>query len=56
MAKGMERNFGDGMLTVKEVDTTHWALWEKPDDVNKYLGDWLLQLVARNSRAQQSRL
>jgi pimeloyl-ACP methyl ester carboxylesterase len=56
MAKGMERNFGDGMLTVKEVDTTHWALWEKPDDVNKYLGDWLLQLVTRNSQVQQSRL
>ncbi|KAJ5468978.1 hypothetical protein N7475_006730 [Penicillium sp. IBT 31633x] len=28
-------------LTVKQVNTSHWALWEKPEEVNEILGTWL---------------
>ncbi|KAK5664226.1 hypothetical protein OQA88_442 [Cercophora sp. LCS_1] len=28
-------------LSRGEVDTTHWALWEAPSEVNKYIGDFL---------------
>ncbi len=50
MSKGMERNFGDGLLTVSEVDTTHWALWEEPGKVNNYIGDWLEELLKDRER------
>lgn len=32
-------------LTRKQVDTNHWALWEKPDDVNRLIGEWLREKV-----------
>ncbi|KAL8805320.1 MAG: hypothetical protein Q9200_005468 [Gallowayella weberi] len=28
-------------LTRKSVDTHHWALWEKPEEVNQIIGEWL---------------
>ncbi|KXG52731.1 uncharacterized protein PGRI_079870 [Penicillium griseofulvum] len=28
-------------LTLKQVDTGHWALWEKPEEVNEIIGTWL---------------
>lgn len=28
-------------LTVKQVNTSHWALWEKPEEVNEIIGTWL---------------
>ena len=28
-------------LTVKQVDTSHWALWEKPEEVNEIIAGWL---------------
>jgi soluble epoxide hydrolase/lipid-phosphate phosphatase len=39
MAERMGRNFSN--LTKKSVEAGHWALWEKPDDVNAILKDWL---------------
>jgi soluble epoxide hydrolase/lipid-phosphate phosphatase len=35
----MGRNFSN--LTKASVEAGHWALWEKPDDVNAILKDWL---------------
>jgi soluble epoxide hydrolase / lipid-phosphate phosphatase len=52
MSKGMERHFGDGLLTVEQVNTTHWALWEKPDEINKYIGNWLDELLIEKKRGQ----
>lgn len=28
-------------LTMREVDATHWALMEKPDEVNALLKEWI---------------
>jgi pimeloyl-ACP methyl ester carboxylesterase len=28
-------------LTLAEVDTTHWAMWEDPQGVNEILSRWL---------------
>ena len=28
-------------LTRKEVTASHWALWEKPEEVNKFVKEWL---------------
>lgn len=39
MAQGMSKYLPN--LTVEEVDTSHWALWEKPEEVNGILEKWL---------------
>jgi pimeloyl-ACP methyl ester carboxylesterase len=28
-------------LTRKEVDAGHWALWQRPDECNQIIGEWL---------------
>jgi len=28
-------------LTLKQVNTSHWALWEKPEEVNDIISGWL---------------
>ncbi|KAJ5559013.1 hypothetical protein N7461_002985 [Penicillium sp. DV-2018c] len=38
-------------LTLKQVDTAHWALWEKPDEVNDILATWLKEQVFAEGRA-----
>lgn len=43
MAVGMENWFAD--LTKGEVDTSHWALAEAGDDVNKLIGEWLSKVL-----------
>ncbi len=45
MAQGMPRHFKKDTLTIKQVDTSHWALWEKPDDVNAHISEWLQGLL-----------
>ncbi|KAE8352797.1 alpha/beta hydrolase [Aspergillus coremiiformis] len=30
-------------LTLKEVETGHWALWQKPAEVNAFVTEWLQQ-------------
>jgi len=32
-------------FTRKEVDAGHWALWERPEEINKMIGDWLEEKV-----------
>lgn len=38
-------------LTLKQVDTAHWALWEKPDEVNSIISEWLKDVVFTEGRA-----
>ncbi|KAK5089701.1 hypothetical protein LTR24_005970 [Lithohypha guttulata] len=28
-------------LTRRDVEASHWALWEKPGEVNRHIGEWL---------------
>jgi len=44
LSAGMEKWFRN--LTRGEVNANHWALWEKPADVNQYLKEWLGGIVA----------
>jgi pimeloyl-ACP methyl ester carboxylesterase len=39
LGKGMGRFVPQ--LTIEQVDTSHWALWEKPQEVNEILARWL---------------
>jgi soluble epoxide hydrolase/lipid-phosphate phosphatase len=32
-------------LTRREVDSGHWALWQRPEECNKIIGDWLHEKV-----------
>ncbi|EHY58217.1 hypothetical protein HRR83_004924 [Exophiala dermatitidis] len=32
-------------LTRREVNASHWALWERPDECNRLIGDWLNEKV-----------
>ena len=39
LSEGMDGHFTQ--LTRKEVDSSHFALWEKPQDVNTIITEWL---------------
>lgn len=41
MSEGMEKHFEEGRLRRGTVESSHWALVEKADEVNKLVGDWL---------------
>jgi soluble epoxide hydrolase/lipid-phosphate phosphatase len=43
MARGMEGNFTD--LTIKEVDASHWALWQKPEICNAFIQEFLGKII-----------
>lgn len=43
LARRMERNVPE--LTIKQVTASHWALWEKPAEVNAILEKWLKENV-----------
>ena len=32
-------------MTMKQVNTAHWALWEKPEDVNRIISTWMKDVV-----------
>ncbi|CAI7569189.1 unnamed protein product [Penicillium bialowiezense] len=32
-------------FTLKQVNTSHWALWEKPEEVNHIISDWFKENV-----------
>lgn len=32
-------------LNVKQIDTSHWALWEKPEEVNGIIERWVREVV-----------
>ncbi|KAK3953583.1 Alpha/Beta hydrolase protein [Pseudoneurospora amorphoporcata] len=50
MSKGMERYFDK--LTSKEVDASHWALWEQPVKVNLYIGEFLASVLGTEEDAK----
>ncbi|OQE44717.1 hypothetical protein PENCOP_c002G04439 [Penicillium coprophilum] len=37
-------------LTLKQVNTGHWALWEKPEEVNEIIGTWLKDQSSADGR------
>jgi soluble epoxide hydrolase/lipid-phosphate phosphatase len=39
MSSGMDKYFRS--LTRGEVNASHWALWEKPEEVNQYIKEFL---------------
>ncbi|KAF2400801.1 epoxide hydrolase [Trichodelitschia bisporula] len=43
LAAGMEQYVSD--LTRREVDATHWALWERPEHINRILREWFTDRV-----------
>lgn len=45
MGRSMSRDVPN--LTVEQVNTTHWALWEDPVGVNNILSTWLAKHVPR---------
>lgn len=45
MAKGMERSFDN--ITMKEVDSSHWALWQRPDECNSMIKEFLEKLLGQ---------
>ncbi|RAL60554.1 hypothetical protein DID88_009750 [Monilinia fructigena] len=49
MGEGMKQWFGEGKLRREEVDSSHWALWEKPEEVNGYIKDFLLGVLGQKS-------
>ncbi|THV46014.1 hypothetical protein BGAL_0426g00010 [Botrytis galanthina] len=49
MAENMQQWFGEGKLRKEEVDASHWALWEKPEEVNAYVKDFLTKVVGGQS-------
>ena len=36
-------------LTRRTVEASHWALWEKPDAVNKVIGEWVEKILSDKS-------
>lgn len=49
LGKSMAKQFP--RLTLKQVNTSHWALWEKPEEVNEIIGSWLKDQSAVDGRA-----
>lgn len=49
LSMGMEKWFRS--LTRGEVNASHWALWEKPAEVNKYLEEWLGGVVGVTAKS-----
>lgn len=37
-------------LTLKQVNTAHWALWEKPEEVNSIISTWLKEVAFGDGR------
>ncbi|KAH8589345.1 Alpha/Beta hydrolase protein [Bisporella sp. PMI_857] len=49
LSRGMEKYFRS--LTRGEVDASHWALWERPADINQYLKEWLGGMIRISEKA-----
>ncbi|KAF5256485.1 hypothetical protein FOXYS1_13037 [Fusarium oxysporum] len=47
MSEGMDQYFEN--LTRREVDASHWVLWESPTKVNEQILAWLETVVQRKS-------
>ncbi|KAL0939946.1 putative epoxide hydrolase [Colletotrichum truncatum] len=46
LSTGMETYFDS--LSRGEVNGTHWVMWEKPEEVNSFVGNWLTGSVLGN--------
>ncbi|KAK0736991.1 Alpha/Beta hydrolase protein [Apiosordaria backusii] len=46
MAAGMEQFFERGLIK-KEVNASHWATWENPEEVNKAIGEFVGELLGK---------
>lgn len=40
----------------KQVDASHWALWEKPQEVNELISTWLKDEVFSKKGGSTSKL
>ncbi|KAJ5647753.1 hypothetical protein N7490_004125 [Penicillium lividum] len=40
-------------LILKQIDTAHWALWEKPEEVNAIISAWLEGVVFAGKRLEK---
>ncbi|KAI9930463.1 hypothetical protein ASPWEDRAFT_461745 [Aspergillus wentii DTO 134E9] len=49
LGKGMTRTIPH--LTFQQVNTSHWALWEKPEEINEIIAWWLEEVVFADPRA-----
>ena len=47
MSEGMERFIPN--MTRGSLETTHWALWEKPQQVNDMIESWLGSIDRKRS-------
>jgi pimeloyl-ACP methyl ester carboxylesterase len=45
MARGMAKDFVE--LTIREVDASHWALWQKPETCNTFIKEFLEKILRR---------
>ena len=54
MGKAMQKHLPN--LTLKQVNTSHWALWEKPEEVNEIIAGWLKQDVFGNGKGQAGKM
>ncbi|KAN0095544.1 epoxide hydrolase [Hyaloscypha variabilis] len=52
LGKGMGRYCAE--LRKAEVEAGHWALWEKPGEVNALVGEWLRDVVLVGKEAKSS--
>jgi len=54
----MAAKMGDRIpkLTRREVVAGHWALWQKPEECNKIIGDWLHEKVFNKADSGKSKL
>lgn len=46
LGKGMEKYIP--LSKTQQVDTSHWALWENPKEVNEILSGWLVEAVLKD--------
>jgi pimeloyl-ACP methyl ester carboxylesterase len=54
MAEKMEQRVPK--LTRRSVDAGHWCLWEKPEEMNGIIGDWLKEKVFGKEGGRESKL
>jgi pimeloyl-ACP methyl ester carboxylesterase len=50
LGKGMAKHLPQ--LQIKHVDASHWALWERPKEVNEILDVWVDEVVAGGRSAK----
>jgi len=44
MSADAEKHYSNGFIK-REVDSSHWALWEKPAETNKHIGEFLEDIL-----------